>query len=335
MIKLKTALIGCGRISSVYKDSFIELEDISDLVFVVDKVFERASAFASDFNCGYSNDYLDLLSMDIDVVHICTPHFLHREQAERCMLAGMNVLTEKPMAISLTDADSMIASAAASGRKLGVIYQNRYNDGISKAKSLIASGELGNIKGAWSHLTGWRPPSYYECDWKGSWAKEGGGVLMDQAIHSIDLVSYLVDSPVKWIHGHIDNRILKTVEVEDVADAVIEFENGCIYSLYACNYYKNNSPVQIEILGEHGRINIKGSDVYLNRDDKTLVLSNQDRLTGETSYWGSFHKNQIKSFYESVLYNSPVITDGSEGRKSLSIVLGVYESSKTNQKVYL
>ena len=336
MKKLKTAIIGCGRIAAVYKDCFMELADISKPVFAADKVIDRAAAFANGFGCEYSDNYLDLFSMDVDVVHICTPHFLHREQVERCLSNGINVLTEKPMAISVSDADSMMHTEKASGMKLGVIYQNRYNEGIIKAKELIAKGEIGEIKGAWSHLSWWRPPSYYECDWKGSWEKEGGGVLIDQAIHSIDLVLHLVDSPVKWIHGHIDNRILKSVEVEDVADAVIGFDNGCIYSLYACNYYTANSPIQIEIMGASGKINIKGFEVTMTKDDKSVILSSPPDTTQlGAAYWGSFHKKQIRSFYESIINDEPVKTDALEGKKSLEVVLGVYESSKTNKKVYL
>lgn len=336
MKKLKVAIIGCGRIAAVYKESFTELDDICEPVFAADKDIDRAKAFASHFDCRYSVNYLDLLAMDIDVVHICTPHFLHREQTERCLLDGINVLTEKPMAISLSDADSMIKTAEGSGMKLGVIYQNRYNEGIIKAKTLIEGGALGSIKGAWSHLAWWRPPSYYECDWKGSWEKEGGGVLIDQAIHSIDLVLYLVGSPIKWIHGHMDNRVLKSVEVEDVAEAVIGFENGCVYSLYACNYHTTNSPVQIEIAGESGSINIRGFEVSLNKDGNSIVLGALPEVkAAATSYWGSFHKKQIKSFYDSILNCTSVDTDGLEGRKSLQAVLGVYESSRINRKVYL
>ncbi len=339
MAKLKVAIVGCGRIAEVYRKAFQKCQDLVEVRFAVDKRGERAETFMKDFGGGYSENLADLLHQDLDVVHICTPHFLHKDQVTQCLEAGFDVLTEKPMAINLADADSMIETARKQGRKLGVIFQNRYIEGVIEAKRVIESGALGKIVGAWSHLTWWRPPSYYECDWKGSWEKEGGGVLMDQAIHSIDLVQYLVGSPVQWIHGHIDNRILKSVAVEDVADAVIGFQNGCVYSLFACNYYTQNAPIQIEIMGERGKVNIKGFEVTIVIDEvaqKILPLSKPvGNNHSEPDYWGTHHSHQIREFYECVLHDRPVVVDGPEGRKALEMVLGVYRSSRENQKIFL
>ncbi len=338
MKKLKAAIVGCGRISVVYIDCFKKCCDLVEVKYAVDKVKEKAEAFAAEFGCKFSDRLEDLFEEELDVVHICTPHFLHKEQVEKCLNKGIHVLTEKPMALTLDDADSMIETASKAGRMLGVIFQNRYIEGVKEAKKIIESGILGNIIGAWSHLTWWRPPSYYECDWKGSWKKEGGGVLIDQAIHSIDLVQYLVGSEVDWIHGHIGNRVIKTVEVEDVADAVIMFRNGCIYSLYACNYYTHNAPIQIEIMGEKGKINIKGFDVDIEIDGNIQSIKPSPEtevfISGQ-GYWGSYHYQQIREFYMSVAYNYPVGIDGTDGRRALSIVLGIYKSSKEERKIYL
>lgn len=338
MNKLKVGIVGCGRISAVYKDVFKKSGDRVEVAYAVDKVKQRAEEFAAEFGCGYSDTFEDILNANLDIVHICTPHFLHREQVIRCLAAGFHVLTEKPMAITLGDADAMMETAAQSGKKFGVIFQNRYIEGVKEAKKLIENGKLGRITGAWSHLTWWRPPSYYECDWKGSWEKEGGGVLIDQAIHSIDLVQYLVGSPVEWIHGHIDNRVLKTVEVEDVADAIIGFQNGCLYSLFACNYYTCNAPIQIEIMGEKGKVNIKGFDVTIEAEGEKYEIAPSpvtDMLIGGQGYWGSYHYQQIREFYTAVLEDQPVAVNGSEGRKALEIVLGVYRSSREGKKIMI
>lgn len=338
MKKLRVGIVGCGRISVVYKDAFKRCSDLIEMRYAVDKVMERAEEFAKDFSCWYSNCFEDILSQDLDVIHICTPHFLHKEMAIAALERGFNVLTEKPLAINLEDADSIIRTAEKSGKKFGVIFQNRYIEGVKEAKKIIEKGELGNIIGAWSQLTWWRPPSYYQCDWKGSWEKEGGGVLIDQAIHSIDLVQYLVGSPVEWIHGHIDNRILNTVEVEDVADAAIKFKNGCTYSLFACNYYTCNAPIQIEIMGEKGKVNIKGFDVTIEIGDKKYDIapsSMTDVSISGQGYWGVYHYEQIKEFYNTVIQDGSVIINGTEGRKALEIVLGVYKSSREGRKIYL
>lgn len=335
MGKLKIAIIGCGRISVVYKEAFKNLSDTIEVRFAVDKVLDRAESFAKEFEqCSFSDRIEDLLEEDLDVVHICTPHFLHKEQIIKCLDKGIHVLTEKPLAITLQDADAIIEVANSSGRKFGVIFQNRYIEGVVKAKQLIDSGEMGKVLGAWSSLTWWRPPSYYECDWKGSWEKEGGGVLIDQAIHSIDLVQHLVGSKVKWIKGQIDNRVLKSVEVEDVASAAIGFENGCIYSLFATNYYTKSSPIQIEIMCENGIINIKGFDVTIEKDGETTTIEHNDKIeSGGQGYWGIYHYYQIKEFYDNVIEDTPVKVTGYEGKKALEIVLGVYESAKESIKL--
>lgn len=338
MKKLKVGIVGCGRISVVYKDCFKKCQDIAEVRFAVDKVKERAEGFAGDFGCGFSDRFEDILKQDLDVVHICTPHFLHKEQVIKCLESGFNVLTEKPMAITLDDADTMIETARKSGKKSGVIFQNRYIEGVKEAKKVIESRKLGSIIGAWSHLTWWRPPSYYQCDWKGSWEKEGGGVLIDQAIHSLDLVQYLVGSPIEWIHGHIDNRVLKTVEVEDVADAVVKFKNGCMYNLFACNYYVCNAPIQIEIMGEKGKVNIKGFDVTIEIEGKKYDVAPSpliDVAIGGQGYWGTYHYQQIREFYNCVLEDKPVVIDGNEGRKALEMVLTIYKSSREGRKIYL
>lgn len=338
MPKLKVGIVGCGRIAVVYRDVFKKCGDQMELRCAVDKVRERAESFAADFSCAALDHFDAVLEQDLDVVHICTPHFLHPEQVIRCLEAGFHVLTEKPMAIALDDADRMIAAARAAGKKLGVIFQNRYIEGIVAAKKLIDGGKLGKITGAWSHLTWWRPPSYYECDWKGSWEKEGGGVLIDQAIHSVDLVQYLVGSPVAWIHGHIDNRILKTVAVEDVADAAIGFENGCIYSLFACNYYTHNAPIQIEIMGEKGKVHLKGFEVTVEIEGESAPIVpaplNDVNIPGQ-GYWGAYHCRQIREFYDCILGDRPVTIDGVEGKKALAMVLGVYRSSRENRRIFM
>ena len=338
MPKLKVGIVGCGRIAVVYRDAFKKCSDQIELRCAVDKVRDRAESFAADFGCASFGSFETLLQQELDVVHICTPHFLHADQVIHCLEAGFHVLTEKPMAITLRDAERMTAAARSTGKKLGVIFQNRYIEGVVAAKKMIQNGRLGKITGAWSHLTWWRPPSYYECDWKGNWEKEGGGVLIDQAIHSIDLVQYLVGSPVAWIHGHIDNRILETVEVEDVADAAIGFENGCVYSLFACNYYTHNAPIQIEIMGEKGKINLKGFEVTVEMEgesDTSAMTPLTDVNIAGQGYWGAYHYQQIREFYDCVLQDRPVAVDGCEGQKALAIVLGVYQSSRENRKIFM
>lgn len=335
MKKFKVGVIGCGRISVVYREAFTKLKDMIEVVYAVDKDIKRAESFANYFEgCNFSDSLEELLEQkEIDVVHVLTPHYLHKEHVTKCLRAGMNVLTEKPIATTIEDAQIMCNTAMETGKKLGVIFQNRYIDGIREAKRLLEQGDFGEVTGAWSSLNWWRPPSYYECDWKGSWKKEGGGVVIDQAIHSLDLVRYLLGCEVKEIKGHIDNRVLKNIEVEDVADAAIIFENGAVYSFYACNYFTSNRPIEIEISAEHGSIFLKGDVVTIGLNGKKQVIQPVSESSAGADYWGQFHYYQIKDYYERLWNNQPVLISPEDATKTLEIVLGIYQSSRENRMI--
>ena len=331
MDKFRIGVIGCGRISAVYKKAFESMSDILEVRIAVDKQKDRAEAFAATFpGCIASDDLDDLLSMQLDAVHVLTPHFLHKPHVEACLNAGFNVLTEKPIATTIEDAESMIRTAGQTGRQLGVIFQNRYIEGIQEAKKLIEDGTLGKIRGAWSHLAWHRPPSYYQCDWKGSWEKEGGGVVIDQAIHSLDLVRYLMDSEVSEIQGHIARRVLTMIEVEDEADAAIRFENGAVYAFSACNYFVENSPIRIEIAGEKGWALLTESvvDISLEGKETYRVLPSLGENKHGESYWGSYHTTQIKDYYHCLSAGTKVPFDPVDASKTLALVLGIYASGK-------
>lgn len=338
MEKLKIGVIGCGRISTVYLDAFLKLKDQIEVKIAVDKDIERAKSFAGNFEkCDFSDSIDVLLQLsELDVVHVLTPHYLHKEQVIRCLEAGFNVLTEKPIAIHIEDAYDMCRIARTSGKQLGVIFQNRYIEGVKEVKRLIGEGCFGKLTGAWSSLNWWRPPSYYDCDWKGYWDKEGGGVVIDQAIHSIDLVRYLMGCDAKAIKGHIDTRVLTYIEVEDVADAAIEFENGAIYSFFACNYFTSNSSIQIMISGEKGIASLNGDVMTIRLDGEERVITPKvsENEAGE-SYWGQCHYDQIKDFYACLRENRPVPFAPEDATKTLEIVLGIYQSSKEGRKIEL
>ena len=307
-----------------------------ELVFAVDKELSRAEKLAAAFpGCGYSDKLEDLLKQPLSVVHVLTPHFLHKEHGIACLEAGFHVLTEKPIAITAEDADAMIRAAKKNKRQLGVIFQNRYIEGVQEVKRLIAEGKFGRITGAFSTLNWWRPPSYYECDWKGSWEKEGGGVVIDQAIHSLDLVRYMMGcEPVK-VKGQIDRRILTNIEVEDVADAAITFENGAVYSFFACNYYTSNSPIRVEISGENGTALLTQDEVVIRlkgQEPRIVSPSVRSNVNGE-AYWGNYHEIQIRDFYRCLRAGKPVPVDPEDAKRTLELVLDIYRSSKEGREI--
>lgn len=335
--KLKVALVGCGRISVCYEDAFRKLSEYAGLVCVVDKEEDRAKEFAQKFQCNWTTNFESILNMDLDVVHLCLPHNLHSKMAILAMKAGFHVLTEKPIGISLQEADAMIQVEKETGVKLGVIFQTRYTKGVEILRKMIQEGKFGKILGARSYLTWNRSKDYYkESDWKGTWKKEGGGVLIDQAIHSIDRVRYMLGCDVEWIEGNIYNYYHDFIHVEDTANAVIMFENGCLYNLYACNLYASDAPIMIELMGEKGRCGlIQDMGFYEIDGCYTEIRNTYETVSVGADYWGSSHHIQIKEFYESILHNRPVEVDGIEGRKTLEIVKGIYLSSAHKKRVVL
>lgn len=340
MKQLRVAMIGCGRISDAYKPVFKELNHKVSVVYAVDTKSERAQDFAKSFaGCKVAMDYKEALTEEVDVVHIATPHYLHAEMAIEAMKKGKHVLVEKPMAIKLKDADAMIQSARDNRVKLGVIFQTRFSAGFAQIKKMIDNQELGKILGARSYLSWSRSDDYYQqSDWKGTWDKEGGGVLIDQAIHSIDRVQNLVGADVDWIEGTTGNRNHNIISVEDVAEAFIRFKNGCLYQLYACNCYEYDAPIQIEIVGEKGIAGLKQDKAWVQlkgQPYRELEWKQKGQQSDTPDYWGSNHFDQVAEFYEAVINNKKIQVDGEEGRKALEIVKGIYQSAKTRSRITL
>lgn len=336
--KYRVGVIGCGRISSIYLPAFLQMADTLEVVYVVDKDLSRAKSYASNFqNCLYGQSLEELVAQSLDIVHVLTPHFLHKDHVIACLEAGFDVLTEKPIAIHSADAHLMCHRARELHRNFGVIFQNRYIEGVQEIKRLYQDGTFGKAKGAWSFLAWHRPPSYYECDWKGSWEKEGGGVVIDQAIHSIDLVRYIMDCPVKSIQGHISKRVLTQIEVEDEADAVIQFSNGVNYAFFACNYYTSNSPIRIEFDFEHGKAMLTESEVLISLEghEPYTVYPAAGKNTSDVGYWGNYHAIQIEEYYRALDAGTPVPFAGEDATQTLEIVLGIYQSSNENRTLVL
>lgn len=338
MKKLRTAIMGCGRISASYASAFRQLMDIAEPVCAIDIDPERARAFAAPFHMASGTCPEDLKGLRVDVLHLCLPHYLHAPMAIRAMQAGMHVLTEKPVSITLQEADQMRETAQKTGRKLGVIFQTRYERSVVRLREMIQEGRFGRILSVRSFLTWNRPDSYYEgSDWKGTWDKEGGGVLIDQAIHSIDRVRHMLGSEVEWIEGSIHNHCHDRLSVEDAAEAAIHFKNGCTYSLYACNSYADDVPIYLEFYGEKGRCGLRQDIGFYELDGKLQTIL-PETAAGDSStpvYWGDSHPKQLRDFYRSILEDAPVSVDVEEGRRTLEIIKGIYLSSLKRERICL
>ena len=329
MKKLRIGIIGCGRISVMHLVSAQTLE-CATLVACCDIKKERAIEAAEKYQMKAYDSYEEMLEKEeLDAVHICLPHYLHSKVACYAFNKGVNVLTEKPMDVNYEDAEAAVKTAKANGLLYGVILQCRYNNSAQLVKKVIESGKLGKIISARSTLTWMRPDSYYqESDWKGTWDKEGGGVVIDQAIHSIDLVNWIVNSDVKSVSCSMANRGHSIVKVEDSAEGLIVFENGVRYGFYCMNNYGCDEPIEIKLYCEKGKVTFGYDDALIEYFDGTKEEAHQDKNTqeyeGGKDYWGFQHIRQIQQFYKACLGEELLEITGEEALKTHKIIMEIY-----------
>lgn len=331
MKKLRVAVIGCGRISVMHLDSIAELSGVAELVACCDVKEERVLAVAQKYGVHAYTSYEQMLASEsLDAVHLCLPHYIHSQVACYCMEHGVNVLTEKPMDISLSAAEQAVATAKRTGRTFGVILQCRYNQSAQLVKKAVTSGRLGKILYASSVLTWTRPDSYYaESDWKGTWDKEGGGVIIDQAIHSVDLVNWLVDSDVESVSVSMANRGHSVVKVEDSAEGLITYKNGVKYGFYCMNNYGDDEPIEIKLFCENGKVTFGYTDAVIRYNDGTVEEvhdgANLRIINGAKSYWGHWHGSQISQFYDACLKGEQPEISGEEALRTHRLVMQLYD----------
>jgi predicted dehydrogenase len=339
MKKYRVGIVGCGNIFPMHAVS-IQNNPNLELVAVCDNKPDRVKAASEAFLCNAYTDYQEMLDLEsLDVVHICTPHYLHAPMTIWAAQHNIHVLTEKPMAINVEDATKMIKACREHGVFLGVIFQNRYNNGAAFIKNTLESGALGKIKAAKMQVAWDRSDEYYsKSDWKGTWDKEGGGVVIDQAIHTLDLMRWFVGEPIDYIDANINNRVHKLIVVEDSAEGIIMFKNGVIGSFHVINFYTTDSPVTVELHCEHGFISYIGDVATIKyHNGKTEVVGpNQNEkfnYGNVKSYWGVSHVKQINEFYQSIQKDQKPIIDGEEALATQKIVNAIYDSGKTRQKI--
>ena len=342
MKKLNVGIMGCGRISRFHGMPAAAQPNV-ELRAVCDLIPERAKPMAKLFGAPKTyKDYKEMIRKEkLDVVHICLPHYLHAPVAINAMQMGCDVLTEKPMAISMEQAEEMVKTAKKTKRKLGVIFQNRYNAGSQLVKQCLESGRLGAVKAAKCNVTWYRPNEYYtESDWKGTWDKEGGGAIIDQAIHTLDLMCWFLGYGIKEIDCSMANRAHQgVIEVEDSAEGLITFKNGVHASFWAMNYYSHDAQVEIELACENGIATIRAEEgtVKLNDGREFCAKPNPNEVFnygGGPSYWGASHFKEITDFYQCLAAGKqPPITGEEILSTAHKMVMAVYESGRNGKVV--
>ena len=303
------------------------------LVACCDIKKDRADATADMYGGKAYYDYAEMLENEkLDAIHICLPHYLHSKVAIAAFEKGISVLTEKPMDIDYKTAENAVSVAKEKGVTFGVIFQCRYNNSARLVKKAKESGKLGKIITARSVLTWRRKDDYYlESDWKGTWDKEGGGVLIDQAIHSIDLVNWIVNEEVESVSCSMANRGHGIVKVEDTAEGLIRYKNGTVYAFYCMNNYSFDEPIEIRLHCENAKVVFGYDDAYIyykdGRVEEAHTADDVIECEGGKEYWGLQHARQIEQFYKAVLKEEPLDISGEEALKTHKLVCEIYNSA--------
>lgn len=328
---MKSAIIGCGSIAAVHKKAIERLEG-GHLTAVADVMPERANAMAQACGAVPYTDWETMLEREqIDVLHICTPHYLHTPMAAEALRRGIHVFMEKPPVISWEQWEelSRAEKEAGNGAILGICFQNRFNPSVAAVKEQLKGGAFGRILGARGLVTWCRTESYYtESGWRGTLEKEGGGALINQSIHTLDLIQYLIGKKPVIMEASVSNHHLKgVIEVEDTMEAYISYgeEKACFY---ATTGYAADVPPIIELECEKARVRIEELKVTTYRSDgetKTMDYSGSERLG--KSYWGTGHMDCIRSFYESVEQGTPFSVGLEQIRDTVWLMLTAYETA--------
>lgn len=333
---LRVGIVGCGNIFTMHATSAAHLENAT-IVGVCDIKKDRADKAAEKYGCRAYYDYKEMIHKDnIDVVHVCVPHYLHPIISKYAIEAGVHVLCEKPMSIRYEDAVENVALAEKSGVKYGIIFQCRYNDAAKLVKEKIEDGTLGKIISARVVLTWCKPDEYYSLsDWKGTWEMEGGGVVIDQAIHSIDLANWFIDDEFISVEAHLANRGHAIMEVDDSAEGFIQYKNGATLGFWAMNNYGCDEPIEIRLFCENGK-------VTMDYDNAEIVLNDGTRLEAKTTvdpdivydggkdYWGFQHIREIADFYRAVEEDREPTISGREALKIQKLICEIYSKGMRN-----
>jgi predicted dehydrogenase len=322
------AVIGCGDVSVVHFDALESLLGTL-LVAVCDTDPHRlATAAATRDVPGYA-DYRTLLEeVRPDVVHICTPHNQHAVVAADCLERGVHVILEKPLAHTLDEGRRLVEVAERGSAKIAVCLQNRYNPPVQAMHRLLSSGDLGRVVGCAATVLWHRSPDYYlSRPWRGTWQGSGGGLLMNQAIHTVDLLQWLVGD-VTAVSGQVATRVLgDVIEVEDTAEFVLEHQGGARTVCYATNANVINAPVSLDIVTEAATLSLRG-DLTVNYSDGRIEIVPERRTpTGGRAYWGVSHELLIRDFYDRLDEEAPFWISPREAEKSLRIVKRIYQQT--------
>lgn len=355
MKRIKTGIIGCGKGAHLHAQALQNLPQ-SSFTGVYSRNPQTAQAFAQKYGVeAYASIEEMAVRGGIEAVIICSPHPAHAEGAVRACRAGMHVLVEKPLASSLQDCDAIIAAAKEHGVTLGTVSQRRFYPAAQRVKQAIEVGKLGKPILGTVTMLGWRDQAYYQADpWRGTWEGEGGGVLVNQAPHQLDLLQWFL-GPIDELFGYWANLNHPYIEVEDTAVAVLKFKSGALGQILVSNSQNPALHAKVHVYGENG------AAVGVQTDGGAMFIAGMSSITeppindlwtvpGEEhllEQWQAedrelferinpmvyFHARQIEDFLNAILRGTKPLVDGEEGRKTVEIFTAIYRSNRDKRPV--
>jgi UDP-N-acetyl-2-amino-2-deoxyglucuronate dehydrogenase len=331
-------IIGAGLIAETHAKAISELSN-ANLVSIYGRSPEKSQKIAQAYSCKPCQTQADLLKDDsIDIIAITTPSGLHHEPVIEAAKQGKHVICEKPLEISLERIDEMIAAHEKSGTYLGCIFQNRFTDAMKPLKKAIQQGRFGTITFAGVFVPWWRTQEYYTNSWHGTWDFDGGGALMNQSIHMIDMLCDLM-GPVESVQGFCETLGHNDMETEDTAVAALKFKNNALGLIHGTTASYPGQHKRFEITGTQGTV------IYLEDSFKLWKFSEEkpedqiirDQFKQHTASGGvadpgdiefKNHTKNIAAFIDAIDQGKKFDLDGAEGKKAVELILAIYESSK-------
>lgn len=340
---MNICLVGCGGISRCHLAAIENMaEDGAKLIAVCDIVPERAIAAAEKYGCKAYTDYDEMINNEAaDVVHICTPHYLHADMAVKALNKNINVVLEKPCATSFEEVRKLEEAAKASSAQTAVCFQNRYNPSSVFIKELIDSKKYGEIFSVRALFSWKRDADYYAADaWRGTKAMECGGVMINQAIHTHDLMMYLAGKETYSVDAKISNFHLKDeIEVEDTASVFFKFTDGTRAVYYATTAAGLNSDPIIDInYPDKITLRLEGDNVFLIEKNSVKQIFSEEEQKKKSvgkKEWGNGHERLISDFYDCIKTGRRFSVDVFSAKRAVEELLAAYESSEKDETVYM
>jgi len=355
MKNYKVGIIGLGKVAHLHAQALKEIQN-AEFTAGCSRSLDKAEVFCSEYQARpYENITRMIRDNNLDLVIICTPHPNHVKPTVEAFKAGAHVLVEKPLASTLQDCDAMIEAARQYDRKLGVISQRRWYPPTLRVKQAMDEGKVGRPVLATINMLGWRDEAYYDSDdWRGSWDKEGGGVMVNQAPHQLDLFCWLM-GPIDEVYGHWANLNHPYIEVEDTALAIVKFKSGAVGNIIISNAKKPGIHGKIQVHGENGAsvgVQTEGGAMFIagmapiteppvndlwtipGEENKLEEFTREDtELFDRIDPMEYFIRLQIEEYLDALENNREPLVNGEQARETVELFTAIYRSNRDNKPV--